>query len=388
MKKILFKIYDKLTKNMSPWSKFYTETMTWSNSKLRDYQLYRLSQLYNIKSWEEFYNKPLTTKDDLRKFKPKLSKYKDKDLTHHYTSGSTGEPLKVYGPSFIQEIKPAVFERGWRQVGWNGRDWILRLTNGEPEWKLFDWLRNVKPMNYKNITIKKAEWIIKHKPFLIHGGSGAIRELTTFIIKMGKEDILKDISVQLMSEDTEAHTKALKPYYKAVYSGYGCHELSTISSPCSEDANFVNMETCICELINNEIVVTDLWNNITPVLRYRTKDYADSLTTDISKTPVHDILKGIRGREVGYYDGPEVKKPLGWWVLGPISHRPDIINQWKMKVLIKKKQLILYIVWKDKSQNLDWYKKFIKEEAGLDVIVIERKRMLNKHRMKLLEIIK
>jgi len=374
MRKILFKIYDKLTKNISKWRKLFNKSINWDYEKLREYQLERLKELYGINSWEEFYSKPLTTKEELRKFKPDLSKYKNP--TCHYTSGSTGEPLKIYGPSFIQSIKPAIFERGWRMVGWNGKDWILRLTNGEPEWKVFDWLRNVKPMNYKNITKEKAEWIVKHKPFLIHGGAGAIRELTTLIIKMCKEDVLKEIKVQLMSEDVKEHIKELKKYYKEVYAGYGCHELCTVASPIFENTYWVNMETCICEIINKEIVITDLWNDITPVFRYRTKD-----TGKMKK----NLLWDVKGRVVDYYDGPEVKKPLGWWILGPISHRPDIIKNWKIKVIIKDNKLLLYVVWKGKPQKIDWYKKFIKKETGLNVEIIEQKSMSSKRR-KLLEI--
>jgi len=388
MKKILFNIYDKLTKGMGKWKSIFDKTLKWNYKELRYYQLKRLNELYGIKTWKEFYNTPLTTKDDLRKFKPILSNYKNKDLTHHYTSGSTGEPLKIYGPSFIQEVKPSIFTRGWEKLGWNGKDWILRLTNGEPQWKIFDWLRNVHPINYKNVTIKDAEWIIKNKPFLIHGGSGAIRELTTFIIKMNKQDCLKNIVVQLMSEDTREHTKVLKKYYKKVYDGYGCHELCTISSPCAEGVNFVNMETCICEIINGEIVVTSLLNNVTPILRYRTKDTGKLIKNRNKKYGIaHDLLVNIQGRAVDYYDGTDTKKPLGWWILGPISHRPDLVSNWKIKVIPKKKKLILYVVWKNKPKKLIWYKKFIKKEAGLNVEIVERKRMSNKQRMKLLEIV-
>ena len=392
MKKIIFKIYDRFTKNICKWRKLYSESKYWSKEQLKEYQLERLKEL-GINSWEEFYKLPLTTKEDLRNFKPDLSKYNKKELTCHYSSGSTGEPLKTYGPGFLQSIKPAIFERAWKGVGWNGKDYILRLTAGEPQWKVFDWLRNVKPMNYRTIGDKHINWIIKHKPFLIHGGSGAIREITT-ILKKTEEGlkVMKNIGLYLMSEDTTKHVKELKKYYRFIYSGYGLAELCTVASQCEFGLYYVNMETCIVEVIDGEIIVTDLFNNIMPIIRYRTKDYGYLHELNDYRCgwcdKHHDILLNIKGRGIDYYDGPEVKRPLGWWILSPISHNPKVIKQWKVTVIPKEKKLILYVVWKNKPSKLYSYKRWIKKETGLSVEIVEKKTMSIKQRMKLLEIVK
>lgn len=400
MKEIIFKLYDKLTKNIGEW-KDYLDIYEYSDyNSLRKLQGEYVKRIcrehrYGVSTWDEFKKIPLTTKDDLRKFRPNLKG----NETVHYTSGSTGEPLKVFGPKYLQSIKPAVFERAWKSVGWNGKDKILRLTAGEPQWKVFDWLRNVKPMSYRNIGYNHYSWIMKNKPFLIHGGSGAIREITTGMVNLGREDVLKDITLYLMSEDTTAHTKVLKKYYKAVYSGYGLGELCTVASQCKHGNYHVNMETCICEVINGEIVVTDLFNNVTPIIRYRTKDYGKLRKSDCPCGSKHDILYDIQGRGIDYYDGPKTKKPLGWWILSPISHKyGNMIKQWKVKVDLKKNKFIFYVVWNEDniiepevgrlvSVELTSYKEWVKEESGLDLVIRTQTSMGNKSRMKLLEVI-
>jgi len=389
MKDKIFKIYDRMTKNISVWRDYLSKYEYTNYAKLKELQLSRITP----HSWIHFGYHHLTTKEELRNFKPILKG----NETTHFSSGSTGEPLKTYGPHFLQSIKPAVFERAWKSVGWNGKDKILRLTAGQPQWEVFDWLRNVKPMNYRTVNKKHYNWIIKNKPFLIHGGSGAIREITTGMIKLGKEEILKDITLYLMSEDTRAHTKYLKKYYKNVYSGYGLAELCTVASQCKYGNYHVNMETCIVETIKGEIVVTDLFNNITPVIRYRTKDYGKLRKSDCPCGRNHDILYDIVGRGIDYYDGNKTKKPIGWWILSPLSNNyGSFINQWKVKIDLKKNKFILYVVWNEKSivnpkvgksVELTSYKEWIKKESGLDLVIRTKKSMTNKKRMKLLEIV-
>ena len=427
MKETIFKLYDRMTKNISKWRDYLSEFEYSSIEELKELQLSRM----DVNTWKEYKHHKLTIKEDLRNFKPELKG----NETVHYSSGSTGEPLKTYGPKELQSIKPAVFERAWKSVGWNGKDKILRLTAGEPQWKLFDWLRNVKPMNYRTIGNEHCNWIVKNKPFLIHGGSGAIREITTLLSSKpeGREAMSK-ITLYLMSEDTRKHTKALKKYYKNVYSGYGLAELCTVASQCKYGNYHVNMETCIVEIIDGEIVVTDLFNTVTPIIRYRTKDYGKLRKSDCPCGKKHDILYDIVGRGIDYYDGPKTKKPLGWWILSPISHNYGyLMKQWKVIVDLKKNKFILYVVWIEENihkakyhitidnkedidkfkkqlekikketsvitssdieicalpdiKKMEWYKDWIKEESGLDLEITSMKSMSNKGRMKLLKVI-
>lgn len=373
------------TKN---WYNALKKSEKWNYYKIKRFQLCRLQQLskvfgLKINTWKDFYKLPLTTKNNLRKYKPQLPK----NYTAHYTSGSTGEPLKIYGPEELQFIKSAVFERAWEWVDWDRKRWILRLTAGKPQWEKSDKWRHVKPMNYRTINNKTINYVLKKHPFIIHGGSGSIREITTKILKKNKRLDLIGVNLYLMSEDTGLHKKELEKYYYGVYSGYGLGECCTVASECKQHSIHVNMETCIVESINGELVITDLFNTITPVIRYRTKDLGLIKKSKCKCGLTHDVIINLQGRGVDYYDGLEVKKPLSWWVLSPITHKYiGIIKQWKVIVYPRKWLYELHVVWKGKKYPLNWYKEFVEKKTGLVFKIVTHKRMSNKSRLNLMKI--
>ena len=371
----------KIKQRIENFCNVFKISQEWIYDFFKFYQLNTLHTLgkhfgLKINTWNDFYKLPLTTKEDLRKWK-----VKKKGLTVHYTSGSTGEPLAIYGPEYLQYIKASIFIRAWENVGWDRKRPVLRLTAGKPQWKKADSYFNIIPMNYRTVNKRYVNWIIKNKPFLIHGGSGSIREITT-LLKKSKSGLkaMKQINLYLMSEDTRLHKKILEKYWKNVYSGYGLGECCTVASEDKNHQMKINMETCIVESIKGELVITDLFNYITPVIRYRTKDLGF-----VKK----DKILNLQGRGVDYYDGPEVKKPLSWWVLSPITHKYyDLINQWRVVVYPKRKHFILYVVWKDKPdyKRFKWYNYFIKKTTGLDLYILTKKEMSNKERLNLMEV--
>jgi len=365
---------------MLKWLRIYEFTDYFSRKQLRDYQFLLLKDIakkhnLQIDDWDDFYNLPLTTKQDIQEYSPKDVE----NTTTHQTSGSTGYPLKVYGPNFLQQVKSAIFERAWKKIRPKK---VVRLTAGEPKWKFYDFWRNIKPHNYRNINQHILDYIIKHKP-LIHGQAGAIREITTKLIRQGHKELLGEISVYLMSEDVREHKEELKKYYGGVYSGYGLAELCTVATDCVYENCHVNMETCIVEIINGEIVVTDLLNDVTPIIRYRTGDYGKLMRSKCFCGKEHDILYGIEGRGIDYSDVGQI---INWRILSPISrYYLDIIKSWKAEVNLKKKELTLFVVWKYIPDKLIAYREFL-QDKGLTLKIVTKKSLPNKKRMKLLKI--
>jgi hypothetical protein len=149
------------------------------------------------------------------------------------------------------------------------------------------------------------------------------------------------------------------------------------------------METCIVESIKGELVITDLFNYVTPVIRYKTKDLGIVKKYKCKCGLERDTIFNLEGRGVDYYDGPEVKKPLSWWVLSPITHLySNIIDQWKVIVYPKKWLFELHVVWKKGlfPFKLLKYKRFVESKTGLIFKVITHKTMSNKQRQNLMEI--
>lgn len=374
MKRWIFNLLDPI-EGTNYWLNLFNKTKNYSLRQLQEWQ--NEMMIMRGFDWNGF-----TTKKEIRNFKPESTK----GCTKHQTSGSTGEPLTVYGPKSLEYIKSAIFERQWRSLGWNGRDWIVRLTAGEPKWKRYDYWRNVKPHNYRKINDELIDWIIKNKPFLIHGVAGAIREIIDKLADRMQYSLIYDTKFVLMSEDVTNHKTQLRAKYdisENVYSGYGLAELCTVASECKYHQLHVNMETCMVQIINGEIAVTDLFNDVTPIVSYLTKDKGKLWVNSDCKCGLKsDILFEVVGRSIDYYNGSEVKKPIGWWLVSPISHRYGKIKKWKATINLTKKELHLYFIG---NADLTWYRKFVKRKTGLTLIEHRKRKIDN---MKLLEVIR
>jgi hypothetical protein len=118
------------------------------------------------------------------------------------------------------------------------------------------------------------------------------------------------------------------------------------------------------------IVVTDFNNYQTPIIRYKCGDRGKIKKSKDDYYILYDII----GRGVDYYNGPEVKKPIGWWVVSPISHTVgDIISKWRCEIDVKQKLLTLYVEFKDKKDfdALLPYSKWVYDNVGLQTQFLE-----------------
>jgi hypothetical protein len=259
-------------------------------------------------------------------------------------------------------------------------EWVFRLISGEPKYSFYDSLRNVKAMNYKTLSQDHVDWVVNNKPYLIHGPGGSIRQLCEMIIDAGHQDVLKDIKIHWCSESSYGHKERLEPLVKEFHEQYGLAELPTVGATDGNGNIRVVMEQGIVEILDDDgnqtpegdegyIVVTDFNNHQTPIIRYMCGDRGK-----IKKYGNYYVLYDIIGRGVDYYNGPEVKRPIGWWIVSPISHTVgDIIDKWRCEINIPKKTLFLYVKFKGQKnfEKLSPYADWVKENVGLDTEFIE-----------------
>jgi len=378
MKSFFYRVYDKFTFNQLKYLKKYVDLDKLSGIELENYQLDKIvscckAHNLDIKSWSDFKKIPVKVKKDLPNNIP-TQKYKK-----HETSGSTGEPRVIYVPEEAWYKKDAIFTRSWLKMG-RKNEKVFRLIAGEPSYSFYDWLRNVKPMNYRTIGEKHANWVIKNKPYLIHGPGGSIRQLCELIIDMGRADVLKDIKIHWCSESSKNHKERLLPFVKQFDEQYGLAEMPTVAATDGLGNLKIVAERCYVEILDENdnpvedgkegfIVVTDFENNLTPIIRYKSGDRGKMKTFNDYK-----VLYDVVGRGVDYYNGPEVKKAIGWWIVSPISHTlGHIITQWRVE--IKPKEKCLYLHYKGNvepyHQDFDKYRVWIKENVGLDAKFIK-----------------
>jgi hypothetical protein len=368
------------------WKKFFQTTQGWSYEKKKNLQLNLLGGLaqefgLKIDSWDDFLSLKPTSKEDIRKLQP----HNPETALIHQTSGSSGVPFAFHRDKSLESIDTAIFERAWSWVG-RKDELVLRLVSGDPKWRYFDYFRNITPMNYRNIDDSYADWVIEKQPRIIHGVAGAIRDLTDRVLKRGGKKILKNISLYLMSEDTRNHRTFLSQYYQGVFMGYGNAECRTVASQCSMGTLHVNMETSIAESIDGELFVSNLFNKVTPFLRYKTGDKGRIVERKECACGVtSDAIEGIEGKVIDYYYEAGMKRPTGWWLVSPISHQyGELVKEWRIEIVPKLKKIRVYAVPKSKDmtgfvQYLDW----VRENTGFkaELITVEelpdwRRRLL------------
>lgn len=375
MRRTIFNIVDRLTFNVNKFYNFFMISKDWSYDQLRDYQLQklrRISDVWNlgIRSWEDFYKLPLTSKEDIFSFTPNTNRrYKT-----HETSGSTGEPRKVYVPEETWYRKMSIFRRSWNSLGRTDEP-VLRLIAGDAKFSWYDYWRNVKALNYRKITNEHVNYLVKEKPFLIHGPGGSTRILIEGATLLGFDDILKDIRIMWLGQSSEIHKERLVDLCKSFHESYGLAELPTVANPCLYNSHMI-METGIVEVIDGEIIVTDFNNDIMPIIRYKTGDEGKIGNNDCPCGMEHPIMYDFKGRRSDYYFGPEVRKPIGWWVVSPISHKYlHEVEKWRVDVYPKKNKFKLYVVMRtDNDPNiiLKDYMEWVQVQIGLDCEIVER----------------
>jgi len=268
--------------------------------ELRDLAFMKLRALcknfgIEINSWKDFYGLPLTSKEQLRNYIPKVSSY---GLSQ--TSGRTGEPFRFATPIERRAINKATEIRNWEWLGWRGQ-FSVRLTHGEPSrWmKLYNYFLHITLRNFRTVNPSYVR-LIRKRPFIIHGVASAIRELVWF---SQKEKIKRsEAKCVLLGEDQSEHMSVLSDFFSGVYQSYGLSECVNCAFECQHHSLHVNMENCIVEEVDNEIVITNLNNYVTPFIRYRTGDRGHVKRSHCKCGREFDIITGLQGRKVDFYE--------------------------------------------------------------------------------------
>jgi len=375
MKNLIYPLVDYFTFKQLKHLREFNKLDKLSIKELQDFQLTKLSSNLRINSWDEFYNLPITTKKDLPERPNAGTEYHQ-----HETSGSTGEPRVIWVPKETWYRKDAIFTRSWTRMGRQFKDKVFRLMAGDPKYAWYDFWRNVYPTNYRKIDNSTIENFLRIRPKFIHGPGGAIRQLCERLIELGHTQALKDVSIEWCSESAEGHKERLEPFVKAFHQQYGLAELPTVGSPDGEGNIRAVMEQGVVEILddNNQsvpegtegfIVVTDFNNTVTPVVRYKCGDRGKMRKYTNKDGLSYFILYDIIGRGVDYYNGPEVKKEIGWSIVSPISHiLGDVISKWRVEVIPKEYKVILYVRFIDDTNDfslLEEYSTWINDNYGL-----------------------
>lgn len=275
-------------------SAFYKTRLDFIEFKESDEPFYVLGKL------------PITSKSDLIEFNDEIhtaKNFKFDKLFFSETSGSSGEALTFYKDEAWDSSNRASIARGmsWHGVDpWerNGYFWGYSFSFfAKIKISIFDWLLNrFRLFSYgdKDIAIfmKKAR-----SATYLHGYSSMIYEVANKLNAAGltlhNVKFVKGTSEKIYDHYQEA---VIKAFGRKIVSEYGAAETGIIAFECPHGKMHINEETCIVEVIDDRIVVTNLEAYSFPIIRYALGDYVKLSDQPCTCGRAHQVIDEVLGR--------------------------------------------------------------------------------------------
>lgn len=249
------------------------------------------SELSAISQLEQL---PYLTKDLLVNNRSKLETVHDGlFVTKKTTGGSTGQAVTLLkNPDALARERAATA----RSYEWAGvklgdsqaRFWGVPLhQNNKLKSKIVDFIANRRRYSafaVDNETMQEYYCsILDFRPKYLYGYASFIKDFSLFI---RNSELKLPSSVKAIITTSEVLTQDMRSIIEQVfklrvYNEYGCGEVGSIAHECEAGSMHVMEDNLIVEIDSNgnsggvgEIVVTDLFNYATPLIRYRIGDYA------------------------------------------------------------------------------------------------------------------
>jgi phenylacetate-CoA ligase len=206
--------------NFDKWTKFYNESVSWSEGELKEYQREKMVELIrhcfssvpfyqkrwgsmglapnDFKDLDDLSKLPYTTKEDLRNNQNKMIdvNFDQRELLRSTTSGSTGTPTACYFTQDELQRHYAIFwnrmrqgvSRGDRYASFQGRDVVPLSQKLPPFWRenyssnqrLYS-INHLSTLNLKNYIDSLSK-----EPFVYYQGFGSVlRIIAEYMEKNG-----------------------------------------------------------------------------------------------------------------------------------------------------------------------------------------------------------
>ncbi|WP_394676737.1 phenylacetate--CoA ligase family protein [uncultured Sphingobacterium sp.] len=236
----------------------------------------------DIRSLDDLGKLPILEKVELRTHADEInSTFKFDKVFLSETSGTSGQPLKFIKNEEWDSMNRAAIYRGYSWFGvkpWekNGYFWGYNLAEKDKrKINLLDRLQN----RFRIFSYKEEEIVSFTKKLLnadyLEGYSSMIYEVAKRINKFPtlekpkKLKLIKGTSEKIYDNYQE---ETIKAFGSKIVSEYGAAEAGIIAFECPHGSMHINSENVIVEVIDGEIIVTNLISKSFPILRYRLGD--------------------------------------------------------------------------------------------------------------------
>ena len=237
----------------------------------------------------------------------------------HHSSGSSGEPVTVRRTAISNLFYQATTlrENLWNQRDFSGKLAVIRanlpagITEMQNWGEPYCWLFNTGPVYLQPITTnvsQQVEWLTGINPdYLLTYPTNLVALLQKYEQLNWKLPRLRQIRTIGETLNDEVRESTRRVFNVEIADIYSSEEVGTIALQCPESGLYhVMSESLIVEVLDEQgdlckpgqigrVVVTDLHNFATPLIRYDVNDYAE-IGEDCSCGRGLKVLKRIIGR--------------------------------------------------------------------------------------------
>lgn len=243
--------------------------------------------------------------------------------------GSSGEPLPFFLDRKQLELRWAAALRMREATGYRFGDPRLSLWRSHEDGALDAVLANahvapVEALDERSLSTLRRR-VATLSPRLIEGSSEVVEFFAHQLLIGPPLDASVDavlVSGQLPSADAAELVR--RAFGAELYAAYGLRELGEVAHECNaHDGLHVIGERVIVEVVDGEIVVTDLSNDCMPLIRYRTGDRGEWIGEPCVCGRGSPRLRILGGRAVGYVEARDGRcLPAGWFsdYFAPLRH--------------------------------------------------------------------
>jgi phenylacetate-CoA ligase len=237
----------------------------------------------DIRSVADLQHLPITTKQDLRDAGYDAcisSAFRDQELHLQSTSGSSGQPFKVYRERSAERRRSGFLLRALAAAGYRLGDRLLLVVE-PPEGQPPTWTRWRK-IGFEQSAEHLLREVNNHRPKIVFGYVSPLRQLAK-LVSEGAPLRHRPESVVTVSESLDPATRHLiaDAMKTDVFEIYGNVECGTIAWECSTHHGLhVAEDSVVLELLptgesgSSRIVVTNLHGLAMPFIRFDTGDLA------------------------------------------------------------------------------------------------------------------
>jgi phenylacetate-CoA ligase len=284
----------------------------------------------DVKTLEDLSKLPVVRKNELRAEQPRRLvsvEFDPQRLKVVRTSGSTGEPFRVYLAPSEDDWRKAIYMRANISCGQKPRDCWVAITAPHHFGDTTNLQQRLGIFARRNISVfsdidSQIQFVNEARPDVLDGYSGSLLLFAKEYTKRGVSPSNPRIIFGTAELIDETSVKIIERVFNApYYDQFGCVELDRTAWQCPEKIGYhMDVDSVITQFVDsdgNEVSVgeagdvsyTSLFNYAMPLLRYAVGDVGKSTPEECPCGRKFPLMKVVEGRKDSF-----IKLPNGHWI--------------------------------------------------------------------------